>query len=196
MRSSPMMTGNRRRRWWSGSTRISATTGCGRRRGRWRRGRRSSRSTWIETSRSDRACSTRVAASLAAAIEAAGGSPPIGIGKPELPLFLAAVERLGCEPHQAAMVGDSTASDIEGGRKAGMFTIWLKPEHRASLPASVDLLRPRPRGLAPPLARRKVLTAIDNSGRRGPYDRIFPSRPILLRELERSRRAPARSHGT
>ncbi len=79
---------------------------------------------------------------LAAAIEAAGGSPPIGIGKPEPPLFLAAVERLGCAPHQAAMVGDSTASDIEGGRKAGMFTIWLKPDPERALPASVDLLVP------------------------------------------------------
>jgi 4-nitrophenyl phosphatase len=78
--------------------------------------------------------------SLAAAIEVAGGVPPIGIGKPELPLFRAAVERLGCEARQAAMVGDSTASDIEGGRKAGMFTIWLKPEHQGTLPASVDLL--------------------------------------------------------
>ncbi len=77
---------------------------------------------------------------LAAAIEVAGGAPPIGIGKPELPLFRAAVERLGCEPQQAAMVGDSTASDIEGGRKAGMFTIWLKPEHQGPVPDCVDLL--------------------------------------------------------
>jgi 4-nitrophenyl phosphatase len=78
--------------------------------------------------------------SLAAAIEVAGGVAPIGIGKPEPPLFRAAVERLGCEPHQAAMVGDSTASDIEGGRKAGMFTIWLKPEHQGPPPDCVDLL--------------------------------------------------------
>jgi 4-nitrophenyl phosphatase len=78
--------------------------------------------------------------SLAAAIEVAGGVRPIGIGKPEPPLFRAAVQRLGCEPHQAAMVGDSTASDIEGGRKAGMFTIWLKPEYQGPPPDCVDLL--------------------------------------------------------
>jgi HAD superfamily hydrolase (TIGR01450 family) len=77
---------------------------------------------------------------LAAAIEVAGGARPINIGKPEPPLFRAAAERLGCQPHQAAMVGDSTASDIEGGRKAGMFTIWLNPEHQGPLPACVDLL--------------------------------------------------------
>lgn len=78
--------------------------------------------------------------SLAAAIETAGGAPPIGIGKPELPLFRAATDRLGCPPHQAAMVGDSTASDIEGGRKAGMFTVWLEPEHQGPPPDCVDLL--------------------------------------------------------
>lgn len=77
--------------------------------------------------------------SLAEAIATAGGSRPIGIGKPELPLFHAAIERLGCEPHQAAMVGDSTASDIEGGRAAGMFTIWLNPDHRGDVPGCVDL---------------------------------------------------------
>lgn len=77
--------------------------------------------------------------SLAEAIATAGGSRPIGIGKPELPMFHAAIERLGCEPHQAAMVGDSTASDIEGGRAAGMFTIWLNPAHHGPPPECVDL---------------------------------------------------------
>jgi HAD superfamily hydrolase (TIGR01450 family) len=77
--------------------------------------------------------------SLAEAIATAGGSRPIGIGKPELPLFHAAIERLGCEPHRAAMVGDSTASDIEGGRAAGMFTVWLNPEHQGPRPECVDL---------------------------------------------------------
>lgn len=77
--------------------------------------------------------------SLAESIAIAGGSRPIGIGKPELPLFHAAIERLGCEPRQAAMVGDSTASDIDGGRAAGMFTIWLNPDHQGPPPESVDL---------------------------------------------------------
>ena len=77
--------------------------------------------------------------SLAEAIATAGGSRPIGIGKPELPLFHAAIERLGCEARQAAMVGDSIASDIEGGRAAGMFTVWLNPEHTGEPPECVDL---------------------------------------------------------
>jgi 4-nitrophenyl phosphatase len=76
---------------------------------------------------------------LAAAIATAGGSHPIGIGKPELPLFRAAIERAGGEPGRTAMVGDSTASDIAGGRAAGMFTIWLDPDHRGEPPEDVDL---------------------------------------------------------
>ena len=65
---------------------------------------------------------------IAEAIAVAAGVRPTTIGKPERPLFQIAIERLGCPPHQAAMVGDSTASDIAGGRAAGMFTIWLDPE--------------------------------------------------------------------
>jgi 4-nitrophenyl phosphatase len=85
--------------------------------------------------------------SLAEAIGVAGGVRPIGIGKPEPPLFRAVIERLGCPPHQAAMVGDSTASDIEGGRAAGMFTIWFNPEPDGPPPASVDLMVRDPREL-------------------------------------------------
>jgi 4-nitrophenyl phosphatase len=65
---------------------------------------------------------------LAEAIAVAGGARPTSIGKPELPLFRVAIERLGCPAERAAMVGDSTQSDIRGGRAAGMFTIWLHPD--------------------------------------------------------------------
>ena len=76
---------------------------------------------------------------IAEAIAVAAGVRPTTIGKPERPLFQIAIERLGCPPHQAAMVGDSTASDIAGGRAAGMFTIWLDPEDNDSQPDCVDL---------------------------------------------------------
>ena len=77
---------------------------------------------------------------LAEAIAVAAGVRPTAIGKPERPLFQIAIDRLGCLAHQAAMVGDSTASDIAGGRAAGMFTIWLDPDRTSdSLPDSVDL---------------------------------------------------------
>ncbi len=77
--------------------------------------------------------------SLAEAIAVASGVVPVGIGKPEPPLFRAAIERLGCEPHQAAMVGDSTASDIEGGRGVGMFTVWLTADDEGPTPDCVNL---------------------------------------------------------
>jgi 4-nitrophenyl phosphatase len=76
---------------------------------------------------------------LAAAISVAGGIEPFAIGKPQLPLFRAAVERLGCPSRQAAMVGDSTASDMEGGRAAGMYTIWVDSQNHKPRPATADL---------------------------------------------------------
>jgi HAD superfamily hydrolase (TIGR01450 family) len=77
--------------------------------------------------------------SLAEAIAVAGGVRPIPIGKPERPLFQAAIDRLRCQPEQVAMVGDSTASDIQGGRAAGMFTIWVDSEEAKPKPSSADL---------------------------------------------------------
>ncbi len=76
---------------------------------------------------------------LAQAIAVAGGVEPVAIGKPERTLFRVAIERLGCSGGQSAMVGDSTSSDIEGGRAAGMFTVWLDPEDDEPKPDSADL---------------------------------------------------------
>jgi 4-nitrophenyl phosphatase len=76
---------------------------------------------------------------LAEAIALAGASRPIAIGKPEPTLFRAAIDRLGCLPRQVAMVGDSTASDIAGGRAAGMFTIWVDPNDDDPRPESADM---------------------------------------------------------
>ena len=61
-------------------------------------------------------------------VAAGTGARPIVIGKPSPPLFLAAVSRLGCQPAEAAMVGDSYFSDMAGGIAAGMFTVWLNPD--------------------------------------------------------------------
>src|SRR5207248_529158 len=44
---------------------------------------------------------------LAEAVAVAAGVRPIVIGKPHRPLFAVTIERLGCEPHEAAMVGDN-----------------------------------------------------------------------------------------
>lgn len=64
---------------------------------------------------------------LAEAVAVAGGARPIVVGKPHRPIFEMALERLGCRPGEAAMVGDSLATDVAGGRGAGMFTVWLDP---------------------------------------------------------------------
>jgi HAD superfamily hydrolase (TIGR01450 family) len=76
---------------------------------------------------------------LAEAIAVAAGVRPTAIGKPELPLFQIAIDHLGCPARLAAMVGDSTVSDIAGGRAAGMFTIWIDQPGTQPQPDSVDL---------------------------------------------------------
>jgi len=61
---------------------------------------------------------------LAAVETASGASAEIG-GKPERHLFDLACERLGAGAGRVAMVGDRVASDIEGGRRAGLDTILV-----------------------------------------------------------------------
>ncbi|MBI4241918.1 MAG: HAD-IIA family hydrolase [Candidatus Rokubacteria bacterium] len=65
------------------------------------------------------------AGAIAEAVAVASGVRPLVIGKPNPVIFKAALERLGCEPHEAAMVGDSLNTDIRGGAEAGMVTVWL-----------------------------------------------------------------------
>lgn len=60
---------------------------------------------------------------LAAIETASGATAEIG-GKPERHLFDLARERLG-DARRVAMVGDRIASDIEGGRRAGLDTILV-----------------------------------------------------------------------
>jgi HAD superfamily hydrolase (TIGR01450 family) len=76
---------------------------------------------------------------IAESIAVASGMRPTAIGKPERPLFEFAIEGLGCPANRAAMVGDSTASDIRGGKDAGMFTIWIDPEDDDIQPSTADL---------------------------------------------------------
>jgi HAD superfamily hydrolase (TIGR01450 family) len=64
---------------------------------------------------------------MAEAVAAAGGARPVVVGKPHRPIFEIALERMGCRPAEAAMVGDSLETDVVGGRGAGMFTIWVEP---------------------------------------------------------------------
>lgn len=47
--------------------------------------------------------------------------------KPSRSGFRRAVEALGLEPEEIAVVGDQLYTDILGGNRAGLFTIWVKP---------------------------------------------------------------------
>ena len=67
-------------------------------------------------------------AGIVEAVAATAGVRPEVIGKPEPPLFRQTLARLGVEPSQAVMVGDSLFSDIAGARRAGLFAIWLNPD--------------------------------------------------------------------
>ena len=65
---------------------------------------------------------------IVAAVSAAAGVSPVVVGKPQPPLFRIALARLGLEPAQAAMVGDSVESDVAGARAIGMRTVLYAPE--------------------------------------------------------------------
>jgi putative hydrolase of the HAD superfamily len=56
------------------------------------------------------------------------GSMHHGYVKPHASIFEAALEALGVEPAEAAMVGDSTEDDIEGARALGMRAVLLDRE--------------------------------------------------------------------
>ncbi len=64
--------------------------------------------------------------SITAAIEHAAGVSALVVGKPRPEIVLETVRALGSVPGEAVLVGDNPASDIAGGRAAGVFTILVK----------------------------------------------------------------------
>lgn len=78
---------------------------------------------------------------IVAAISAATGVEPIIVGKPQPTLLQVALERLGVNAKDAAMVGDQPATDVRAGKAAGTFTILVQSELAApSDGASPDLV--------------------------------------------------------
>ena len=87
-------------------------------------------------------------------VDAALGSGAFGRTKPHPTIFRAVLERLGVEPEEAAMVGDSIEDDIEGAHAAGIErALLLDREDRHpevadrlpdlfALPAALGLNRP------------------------------------------------------
>jgi putative hydrolase of the HAD superfamily len=86
-------------------------------------------------------------------VDAAVCSRQHGWIKPHETIFRAALERIGVEPAEAAMVGDSPEDDIEGARALGMRAFLVDRENRYpeiegrlpdlyGLPAALGLPRP------------------------------------------------------
>jgi putative hydrolase of the HAD superfamily len=86
-------------------------------------------------------------------VDAALASGAHGWTKPHRSIFLAVLARLGVEPQDAAMVGDSPEDDVDGARALGMRGFLLDREGRHpewpdrlpdlySLPAALGLPRP------------------------------------------------------
>jgi 4-nitrophenyl phosphatase len=59
---------------------------------------------------------------LLALLEAATGTQPMIVGKPEPLLYLQALRRLGTQAIQTLALGDRLETDILGGKRAGMLT--------------------------------------------------------------------------
>ena len=102
------------------------------------------------------------AGALAEAVAVASGARPLVVGKPRPLIFKTALERLGCRPREAAMIGDSLKSDIRGGRAAGMYTVWVAPRGAKT-----------ERGIRPHLRVKSLteLLALFAPGRRLPFTR-------------------------
>jgi len=76
---------------------------------------------------------------MVAAVSAATGASPIIIGKPEPHIFQAALARLRHPADATVMVGDTLESDVRGGQRAGLHTIWLAPAGAAAANPQPDL---------------------------------------------------------
>lgn len=79
---------------------------------------------------------------ILAALRVATDVEPLIIGKPERPIFEAALRRLGAEVTTTAIIGDRPETDIIGGQRAGLMTILV-------LTGVTDLARQRALGIEP-----------------------------------------------
>jgi putative hydrolase of the HAD superfamily len=74
---------------------------------------------------------------LASAFDTILISDAEGVSKPDVRIFLRALERLEVEPAAAAFVGDNPDVDIAGARAAGMRGIWRRAPWRSD-PVEAD----------------------------------------------------------
>ena len=65
----------------------------------------------------------------------------MGYKKPHPAAFRIALEMVGVESSDVVMIGDNIEADIEGGKKAGLETVFFNPDSKEineSYKASVD----------------------------------------------------------
>ncbi|MBU1745483.1 MAG: HAD-IIA family hydrolase, partial [Proteobacteria bacterium] len=62
---------------------------------------------------------------MVAMLAAASGTRPTGVGKPEPIMYELAMAQMGANPETTAAVGDRVATDIVGGKRAGITTICV-----------------------------------------------------------------------
>jgi HAD superfamily hydrolase (TIGR01458 family) len=76
-----------------------------------------------------------------AALEYASGKKAVVVGKPEEGFFRLAVEDLGLEAHEVAMVGDDAEVDVAGSQAAGLKGIQVKTgKYRPGVEGRPDLV--------------------------------------------------------
>lgn len=61
-------------------------------------------------------------------------SGEVGVGKPNLKIFLEVLKRLKVAPQEAVMVGDNMGRDIKGAIQAGITTVWINHEGSILIP--------------------------------------------------------------
>lgn len=81
---------------------------------------------------------------LAAAIEAIIGKPLEYVGKPATTMFDFAMLHYWVKSQQCIMVGDNLYTDIEGGLRAEMRTIWIRGAGMNQSLSDSDLNAPKP----------------------------------------------------
>lgn len=74
-------------------------------------------------------------------IDALVVSEEAGVAKPDPAIFELALDRLGCRPKDAVMVGDSWPADIVGARSLGMSAVWFNPSGETPPDPAVPVLR-------------------------------------------------------
>ncbi len=85
------------------------------------------------------------AGSILAALETATDCHPLMIGKPNKPMFEAALRGMGTSPEATLMIGDRLNTDIQGAQEAGLPAVLVLTG--VTSPAALDASAVKPEGV-------------------------------------------------